>query len=152
MKIILLKDVPRIGVKGAILDLAPAYAMNSFVNKSLARLATNNDEKLLREKEDKKKEIKEGEKDKYIKIFSELERESVAKPFVIKKKVDNKNHFYAKFSKQDVLNIVFEKAKVSISESQIVSDLQNINQVGDYDIDLNVNNKKYKILVKIVKE
>lgn len=151
MKIILLKDIPRIGVKGAILDLATAYAMNSFVNKGLARMATNNDEKLAKEKVDKKKEVKDNEKDKSIQIFSKIEKDTNTAPLIIKKNIDDKGHFYAKLSKHDIVDAVFEVFKVSISESQISSDLSAIKSIGDYALELNASNKKYKILVKIIK-
>ena len=152
MKIILTQNVPRIGVKGQILDITQVYAMNAFVNKGLARLATVNDEKLIKNKEDKKREVKENESDKSSQIFSKLEKDSAENAFVIKKKIDAKGNFYAKLSKQDIENIIFEKAKISINESQIISDTQSIIKVGEHSIELKVNNKKYKILVKIVKE
>ena len=152
MKIILTQNVPRIGVKGQILDVTQVYAMNAFVNKGLARLATANDEKLIKNKEDKKREVKENESDKSSQLFSKLEKDSAENAFTIKKKIDSKGNFYAKLSKQDIENVIFEKAKISINESQIVSDTHSITKVGDYNIDLKVNNKKYKILVKIVKE
>ena len=151
MKIILTQDVPRIGVKGVILDFASPYAMNSFVNKGLARLATANDEKRVMEKVEKRKEGKEQEKDKYIQVFSKLEKDTGVNPLVIKKKVDEKGHFYAKFSKHDVVEAVFAASKVSINESQIISEVQNITAISDQTIELNINNRKYKVLVKITK-
>ena len=152
MKIILTQNVPRIGVKGQILDMTQVYAMNAFVNKGLARLATVNDEKLIKNKEDKKREVKENESDKSSQLFSKLEKDSAENAFVIKKKIDAKGNFYAKLSKQDIENVIFEKAIISINESQIFSDTQSIIKVGEYGIELKVNNKKYKILIKIVKE
>ena len=152
MKIILTQNVPRIGVKGQILDVTQVYAMNAFVNKGLARPATANDEKLILDKENKKREVKENESDKSSQLFSKLEKDSAESAFVIKKKIDAKGNFYAKLSKQDIENVIFEKAKISINESQIISDTQSITKVGECSIELKVNNKKYKILVKIVKE
>lgn len=151
MKIILTQDVPRVGVKGSIHDLAQAYAMNSFINKGLARLATPQDEKRLKEKEEKRKEEKEKSADKFIEVFLKLEKESKLNPLEIKKKTDDKGHFYAKFSNHDVVDVIFSKAKISINESQIITKVHDITTLGEHEVELSVNNKKYKILVKIVK-
>ena len=152
MKIILLKDVPRVGVKGSIHDLAQAYAMNSFVSKGLAKIATVQDEKSLKLKEEKKKEDKAKEQDKYIEVFSSLEKSTRDKPIEIKKKIDSKGHFYAKVSAAELVEAIFKLIKVSINERQIVNDLLDMQSLGLHEVVLSVNNRKYKILVKIVAE
>ncbi|MDQ5957192.1 MAG: large subunit ribosomal protein [Patescibacteria group bacterium] len=150
MKIILTQDVPRIGVKGTLHDLSTSYAMNSFVNKGLARIATAKDEKQILDKEAKKKEEAAKKQDKYIEVFTKIEKESSTNPIILNKKVDEKGNFYAKISGQDILDVIFSVAKVSINESQIITDLHNIKTVGDYEIILNINNRKYKIHINVV--
>ncbi len=151
MKIILLKDIPRIGQKGQILDLANAYAMNSFVNKGLAKIATDKDEKNFKERELKRQKEKLEQSDKFISIFTTLEKDSNNSPLKIIKKVDEKGHFYAKLSKGDICDAVYNKTNISIKEDQIKTDTHNIISLGVYEIEIIVNNRKYKVLVKIEK-
>lgn len=146
MKILLLKDVPRVGSKGQIVDLAQAYAMNSFVNKGLARMATVADEKSIKIREEIKIEKKKEELDKYRKTFLEIAKESIN----FKEKVDEKNHLYKKINKDNIVDYIYKKYKISINEKQIKTDV-NINQIGSYDIVINNNNIDYNVVVKIEK-
>ncbi len=144
MKILLLKDVPRVGNKGQIIEVTDAYGMNAFVNKGLAKIATLGDAKVIAKKELEKKVKKEGELDKNIEIFKRLEKDV----FIFKKKADEKNHLYAKLSKLEIIDMIFEKEKISISEKQI--EMGEISTLGDYEVSVVVNSKKYKLVVKVV--
>ncbi len=146
MKIFLLKDVPRIGSKGDIIDLAQAYAMNSFVNKGLARLATSNDEKIKLEKEKIKKEMKEKQADQSIDLMKRLEKQVL----VIKKKVDSKGHLYSKVDEDEIVQAIFELEKVSLSTKSII--MEKISSLGEFTVEANVNNKKYKLNINVVKD
>jgi large subunit ribosomal protein L9 len=145
MKILLLSDVPRVGNKGQIIDVAQAYAMNSFVNKKLARIATVADEKNIKIKEDIRKEKKEIEQDKFFKTFTTLEKDV----FTFVKKVDDKGHLYAKLSTLEMTDAIYEKGKLSISEKQI--SMPDIHELGDYEAVVTVNAKKYTLKIKVVK-
>ncbi len=145
MKILLLQDVPRVGNKGQIIDVAQAYAMNSFVNKKLARIATLADEKNIKIKEEIIKERKEIEQDKFFKTFTMLEKEV----FTFVKKVDEKGHLYAKLSTLEMTDAIYEKGKLSISEKQII--MPEIHKLGDYEAIVTVNAKKYTLKIKVVK-
>lgn len=143
MKIILLQDIPRIGVKGDIKDLAPAYALNSFINKGLARIATIKDEQIKKQKEENRKNKKEEELDKSIVIFKRLEKEVL----IFKKKVDSKGHLYAKLSKQEIVDSIFAKEKISINDKQV--NMREINTLGTHNVEIVVGVKKYNLVVKI---
>jgi ribosomal protein L9 len=125
MKIILLKDVPRIGQKNQILDLPNNYAMNSFVNKGLAKIATAAEIKKIEEQNKNKLLAKELETDKSMAIFLKLE-------------------------KQDVADLIFSIEKISINPKQI--DMLDIKTLGEYVCTVTANNKKYNLNLKVVKE
>jgi large subunit ribosomal protein L9 len=144
MKILLLKDVPRVGNKGQILEVSDSYGLNAFVNKGLAKIATVGDAKIIAKKESEKKAKKENELDKNIEVFKRLEKEV----FLFNKKVDAKGHLYAKLSKLEIIDMIFEKEKISISEKQI--NMPEINGLGSYAAEVTVNTKKYKLVVKVV--
>jgi large subunit ribosomal protein L9 len=146
MKIFLLKDVPRVGSKGDILDVAQAYGMNSFVNKGLARIATANDEKVKSQKEEIRKQKKEMEMDQSVAIMRKLENLVL----VIKKKVDNKSNLYSKVDEDDVVDAIYDAINVSISNKAIV--MQKIMTLGDYEVVATANGKKYKLQIKVVKD
>lgn len=144
MKILLLKDVPRVGNKGQIIEVADAYGLNAFVNKGLAKIATVGDAKVIAKKEEERKAKKENELDKNIEIFKRLEKAD----FTFIKKVDAKGHLYAKLSKLEIIDMIFEKENISIAEKQII--MPEISTLGVYEAEVTVNTKKYKLVVKVV--
>jgi large subunit ribosomal protein L9 len=143
MKILLLKDAPRVGNKGQIIDVADSYGMNAFVNKGLAKIASTADIKGAEQKDKIKKESKERESDKYIEVFKRLEKT----PLVFKKKVDDKGHMYAKLSVTEVVDAIYEKEKISLSDKQIK--MQEVHELGNHEVEVTVNSKKYILNIKV---
>jgi large subunit ribosomal protein L9 len=146
MKILLTQDIPRVGSKGDIIEVAQSYGMNAFVSKGLARIATSNDEKMKAQKEQNRKEKKEVENDKSVEIMRKLEKSEL----IIKKKIDAKGHLYSKISVSDVVDAAYTSDGISLNPKSL--NLEKIETLGDYIVEANVNAKRYKLKVKVVKD
>jgi large subunit ribosomal protein L9 len=146
MKFILLKDVPRVGARGVIIDVAQAYGINAFVNKGLAKIATTADIKAVETKEKIRKENKEKEADKFIEVFTKLTQN----PLVILKKLDTKGHTYTKLSAQEIADAIYKLEKLSINPKQVT--VPDLHELGTAEAQVEANGKKYKLVVKIEKE
>lgn len=145
MKVILTKDLPRVGVKGQVLDVSDAYAMNVIIGKGNGVRATEQMIKSLKLKEEQKKQEKEKQVDKYREVFEDISEIGIT----LKKKVDEKGNLYAKLSVHDIVDAVFALKKISINEKQV--HVPDMHTLGETEMVLENNNKKYKVKVNIVK-
>jgi large subunit ribosomal protein L9 len=57
MKVILLKDVPRIGKKGDVKDVSDGFAQNALLPKGLAKIATPQAIKIMNDQKNHAQEL-----------------------------------------------------------------------------------------------
>ena len=112
MKIILLKDIARLGRVGDIKNVADGYALNFLIPQKFALYATaqvlQDHEIAQKQKENKKKLTKT--------TFTELQEKLMGKSVTISKKTDAKGNLYAAVSKGDIVDAL---KKIGISEENI---------------------------------
>ena len=115
MKVILLKDVPKIGRKGEIKDVADGFAKNMLIRKGLASLATGDAQaKLAKEKKDKSDAAAK------TKSQAEKQRQDLEKrTFTIKVKTGEQGQIFGGIHEQDVAKAIFQKTKLKLEKSQI---------------------------------
>ncbi len=134
MKIILLKDVRKVGKKNDIVDASEGYARNFLIRNGLA-------------KEISKKEIKQYQTSNIIKenkkeIKNELLKKKLLEiknsQFILEKKANEKGHLFETVHKKDISKLL------DIDEKYITSDI-NIKDAGEYEINLSMGGLKGKI-------
>lgn len=115
MKIVLLKDVPKIGRKGEIKEVSDGFGNNMLIRKGLAQLATKEvQEKVARENQESAQKL--------VKLKSQLERqkrELEKQTFTLKVKVGDKGQIFSGIHEKDIIAAVEEKAKITLDKSQI---------------------------------
>lgn len=129
MKVIFLKDVPRVGKKNDIKDLNDGYAFNFLFPRKLAIPAT-------------KEAIVEIEKNlTKIKIEREMEERLLQKHLgeieniiiTIKEKADEKGHLFKSIHPKEISEIMKNLHQIEIDEKYIA--LENpIKQIGEFTI------------------
>ena len=144
IKIILNKDIPRVGQRGQILEVSRIYAENVLMKNNNASIATpaiiaehNKRQELLQNK-------KREDNEQHNKTFQELSQTGIE----IKRKVDKSNHLYSKIKPQDIIDYIFNKYKISINPKQVLLESE-INSIGQYNIHLQNQDKKYNITLTI---
>jgi large subunit ribosomal protein L9 len=115
MKVILLKDIPRIGKKDQVKDVADGFAQNSLLPKGLAKIATQKelDALALRLEGVQKKQKEEIES---IKKTIELLK---SKKIQVQLSSNDKGHLFSKF-KIEQLKKVFKDQKIDMDIKYIV--------------------------------
>lgn len=109
MRIVLIKDVPRLGRAGEIKVVRPGYARNFLIPQKLAVLPTAPEAKeIFKEKLTKKKEISQ-EQEKITQTISKLE----GKKIVFKVKVNQKDKPFKAIQPQEIAK------KINIPEELI---------------------------------
>jgi large subunit ribosomal protein L9 len=139
MKIVLLKDVPKVGQKYDIKDVPDGYALNFLIPQKLAALATAG--KLTEIEQLKKsmaiqKEQEESELLKSLKALNGLE-------LIIKAKASDKGHLFSKINKKDIIEKMKKDYNIEINEDCIILD-EPIKEIGEFEIPVEVKDKKVK--------
>lgn len=145
MKIILLKDVPKIGKKFEIKDLSDGYAQNFIIPRGLGMKATDSAVSSIKKQNNAlvvKKQIDHNLLKKNLETLRNI-------PVTINAKANEKGHLFAGISKEDLVSYIKEQTRIEIDSSFIVLD-RPIREVGSFFVDINAENIKDKFEVKVL--
>lgn len=144
MKVILLKDVAKIGKKFDVKNVADGYALNFLIPKKLAVLATK--EAVSKIEESKKTEMAEKniQNELLLKNLETLASSGV----VMKGKANEKGHLFAGIDKKELISEIKKQVRLDIPEDLIEMD-KPLKEVGDHKIQISYNKKKFDLIVKI---
>lgn len=116
MKVILLKDVIRLGKRGDVKDVADVYGTNVLIKNAQAIVATTGELAKWKQKAEAQKFKKEME----INLFTQLVHTLRNKDIVIAgKKSDAKKQLFAQIKETDIVDAIFKIAQISIDPKQI---------------------------------
>ena len=145
MRVIFLKDIPRVGKKYDIKEVNDGYAINFLLPRKLAVVATP---KAVAELEMKKKEIaieREVQEDLLMKNLEEIK----GKVVTIKVKADEKGHLFAQVHKEEIIDGMKEQHHADISEEFIILE-KPIKEIGEFEILISIKGKEssFKLMVE----
>ncbi|MEI6296089.1 MAG: 50S ribosomal protein L9 [bacterium] len=144
MKIILTKDVPKVGRRFEILEVSDGYARNFILKNKLGEIATS---EVINKMDAQKKKNEEARKQREKEVILKLE--SVASlGLSINAKVNKEGHLFAGIKKDDIYKLVTEKG-VEIKDEELIFD-KPIKEVGDYDIVVKIGEKNTKFKLSVV--
>jgi large subunit ribosomal protein L9 len=147
MKVILLKDVRKVGQKGSIVEVPTGYAQNFLIRQGLAREATKGMQKnaandaLMAEKNN------ESNIKKIVSTIKELDGKKV----VIKRPANEKGHLFSAVHIDDVLEVISKQLNKEIDAS-IVSGFENTKEVGEMILILGIEKLKGTLVLSIESE
>jgi len=147
MKVILTQNVARVGSKGDLVDLAEGYARNFIIKNRLGVEATPQaiSQWTSRQKSKQAKIEKE-----YAKEF-EFATKHKKEPLILKAKANENGNLFEKIDSNKLLNLINSESGANFTKQQVV--MKNpIKELGDFEFELAVSNKCFKIPIKIVKE
>lgn len=133
MRVIFLKDVPRVGRKYDIKEVNDGYAMNFLLPKKLAESATP---KAIKELELRKKEIvleREVQEDLLNKNLEEIK----GKTIIIKGKANDQGHLFSAIHKKEIREEMSKQHHAEISEEFIILE-KPIKSVGEFEIPIEI--------------
>src|SRR3989338_385803 len=136
MRVIFLKDVPRVGKKYDIKEVNDGYAMNFLLPRGLAQNATP---KAVAELEIHKKEIT-IEREVQENLLNKNLEEIKGKTIVIKGKANEQGHLFSAIHKKEILEAMREQHHADISEEFIVLE-KPIKAIGEFEIPIKIKNK-----------
>lgn len=145
MRVILLTDVPKVGVRHQVKDFKDGFAQNVLIAKGLAIMATP---KALIDLEKRKSEMKDKVNEE-IKTFQDVINNLKNQKIIIKAKANEKGHLFKAINPKDIVYAIKEKVKIEIDEDYIVMD--HIKEIGIHTVTLKKGKIEGKFDIEIEK-
>ena len=142
MKIILLKDVKKIGRKYDIKEVADGYAMNSLIPANVAVPATASYIKFVEEK----KKLDSLTKEEFKKMFEFALSKLPDGKLHISGKVNDKGHLFAGINKEKIIDEFKKETGVILSDDHFELE-KPLKEVGEHKIEVSIDGAKYKLVV-----
>jgi len=127
MKVILLKDVPKVGKKNEIKEVSDGYARNFLLANNLAKPATDATMKQWEEE----KELLAQKAEAELKAEEELVAKLDGQEFEVKSKADDSGKLYGAITAAKLVKILKDQG-FEISKNQIKL-IEPMKEVGEYD-------------------
>lgn len=144
MKIILLKDVAKVGKKNDIKEIKDGYALNLLIPQGLAVPATP--DAMKRTKLESSRE--EGEKKVKEELLSENLKELQDQILEIKGKANDKGHLFAGLHKEAIAEELFRQKRIQVEPSFMAIE-HPIKELGDHLIEVKAGGKSAKFTLRV---
>lgn len=145
MKIVLLKDLPKVGRKYEVVDVADGYAMNSLIPARAAEIATD----AVVHKYNKLKEVETAAR-------AAMEEEVIAKidsltskTYTVSAKANDQGHLFAAVHKDEIIAAVKAEVGITLDPAYIGLEVA-LKQVGSFEVPLKVRDMVKNLNIEIV--
>lgn len=143
MKIILLKDAPKIGKRGELREVPEGHARNFLIPKGFAKLATANVQNTIQKEQKEATAKQEREQARLEKIQKTLASTTIH----IQVKHGEKGQIYSGIREADIAFAIADKTGIHLEKQQIHL-TRPIKEVGDHKVELRLG-KGLKTIIKL---
>ncbi len=150
MKLVLMKDVEKLGREGDVVEVKPGYARNYLLPKKLAVEATPANLKLA---EKKREEWLKKEQEKIEKMKNLAEKLSGAK-IVFYKKAGEKDRLFGSVTSKEIAEKIKEVYDVDIDKKNIYLE-HPLKEIGNFEVEVHLYediNTKIEVIIKPLEE
>ena len=144
MKIILLKDIPKVGKRYETKEISDGYALNLLIPKGLAVAATPDVIKRVELEKARDEGEKKVHQELLVKNLGELNGKTVS----MVEKANDKGHLFAAAHKLEVVSAIQKQTRLQIDAEYIVLD-KPIKEVGTHEIEVKAAGKSIKFNLEI---
>lgn len=147
MKVIFLKDVPRVGKRHDIKEVNDGYAMNMLFPRKLAEMATPKSIADLEKRMQNLAVEREVQEDLLIKNLEEMK----GKVLTMSAKTDEKGHLFKGIHSKELVDEMKKQHHADISAEFIVLD-KPIKEAGEFTIPIEIKGKKsfFKLVIQAI--
>ncbi len=145
MKIVFLKDIPKVGKKYETKNISDGYALNFLIPNGLAVVASAAVMKRIELEKARDAGERKVHEDLLIKNLKEIDGATIT----MTEKANEKGHLFAGIHKAEIVPEIAKQTRVQIHADFIDLD-KPIKEVGEFDINIKVQDKKakFKLVVK----
>lgn len=115
MKVVLLKDVAKLGLRGAVIEVANGYGTNVLIAKGLAKMATSTILNEIKQKEASKVHKKELAESLFLQMIAKLHKD----PIKITGHRHNNGSLFATITAALIVDEIHKSTGISINEKQV---------------------------------
>ncbi len=145
MKIILLKDVAKVGKRFEIKDISDGHAVNMLIPRGLAITATPDTMKRMEIEKSKDEGQRKIHQELFLMNIKELEGVTVT----MTEKANEKGHLFAGVHKAEIIPEVLRQTRLQLHEENINLN-KSIKETGEHQIEVVGAGKSVKFTLKIV--
>ena len=147
MKVILIKDVPKVGQRYDIKDVAEGFALNMLIPRGLAEVATPNAIKKVEEMRRNDLTQKKMEEELLVKSLENLKNLTVT----LKEKANDKGYLFAGITKEMLAGEILKISRLNINP-EFIKLVKPIKEVGEHKVLVEVMGRSVEFTVKIEAE
>ncbi len=144
MKVILLKDVPKIGRKYDIKNVADGYALNMLIPRGLAEVATPQAVKKVEEMKSNDLTVKKIQEELLMKSLKEIDGLTIK----LTEKANDRGHLFAGITKERLLEEIVKSTRLHLDLDSIKLN-KPIKEAGEHKILVEVLGKKAEFVLSI---
>lgn len=144
MKIILLKDVPKLGRRDDIKEVNDSYAFNFLIPQKMAVRATVD---LIAAAEARKKRVETEKVVRHDELEKAVEKLN-GKKITIVKEASDKGKLFAAVSVEEILSVIKKELGVVLEPGHFKIG-EHLKEVGIHEVPLQISGKKISITVEI---
>ncbi len=144
MKIILLKDVPNVGQRFDVKDVADGFALNFLIPQKVAEIAT---EKAIK-KIAAAKQVAEAERKIQNDLLAKNLKELSGKTITIITEANEHGHLFKGFHQKEIATAITEQTKLHVPPESIALE-KPLKEIGDHKVTVEIADKKATLTVSI---
>ena len=130
MKVILLRDVKKMGKKGDVIEASDGYARNYLFPRKLAEEATANALHVVNAKKENERRKKLAELEAAQKLAAELK----VKEVTVNAKAGENGRLFGAITNKDIAEVINNTFKLSVDKKKVV--VETIKVAGTYDVEI----------------
>ena len=144
MKVIFLKDVPKVGRKYEVKNMADGYALNLLIPKGLAIAATADALKRI----ELIKSRDEGERRVHEELLLKNMKELDGVTITMTERANEKGHLFAGVHKAEIIPAIEAQTRLQIAPEFLVLD-KPIKETGEHKVEVKIKDKSVKFTLVI---
>ncbi|MDX9970938.1 MAG: 50S ribosomal protein L9 [Candidatus Gracilibacteria bacterium] len=143
MKVVLNKDVSKLGFKGEVLDVKPGFFRNFLAPRLIADVLTKARAKVVNARKDKMVMKKQQVLDNAKTVMEKVS----GKTITVKAKANDKGVLFASFSIVDLISAVEKEFSVRLDPSFVK--MEALKELGNHEVQLSLGDLKGNLFVNI---
>lgn len=143
MKVILTKDIKKLGEAGSIVKVANGYARNYLFPQNIAFPATAKNINRIEDIKKKAEEEKLAMHSEYLAIANQITK---VKQLTFLRKADENDHLFGSVSENDIIKALAEK-EINIHRTNVIMD-KHLKELGSFDVEIEFSSE-IKVILKI---
>ena len=144
MKVVLLKDVAKIGKANEVKEVSNGYALNFLIPKKMAKTATTGNIKQAEQIKIELEAKKQIQKDLLLKNFGDVKDAKIT----ISAKASDKGHLFSGIHKEEITKALKEQTGLDI-EPDFIQLEHPVKEIGEHEIEVKVDDRKVKFILEI---